>query len=90
MLYLKLDDCTNLDYISYLFIMNSEGINKPIFRDLQADDPDPETTEISSLCFNCGQDVHLFTLPSDFMDLLNKHLLSLGHDKTAVNQDTFL
>ncbi|XP_067637237.1 zinc finger protein ZPR1 isoform X2 [Eurosta solidaginis] len=26
---------------------------KPIFRDLNADDPDPETTEIESACINC-------------------------------------
>lgn len=28
---------------------------KPIFRDLTADDPEPETSEIESLCVNCGQ-----------------------------------
>lgn len=28
---------------------------KPIFRDLTADDPEPETTEIESLCVNCGK-----------------------------------
>ncbi|XP_060808184.1 zinc finger protein ZPR1 [Amyelois transitella] len=26
---------------------------KPVFRDLSADDPDPEVTEIESLCMNC-------------------------------------
>nr|CAG4637037.1 EOG090X06TU [Ceriodaphnia reticulata]SVE72958.1 EOG090X06TU [Ceriodaphnia reticulata] len=36
--------------------MTNQVTNTPVFRDLQADDPDPETTEISSLCFNCGQD----------------------------------
>nr|SVE76406.1 EOG090X06TU [Daphnia longispina] len=36
--------------------MSTEAINKPVFRDLQADDADPEITEISSLCFNCGED----------------------------------
>lgn len=30
---------------------------KPIFRNLTADDPEPETTEIESLCLNCGQNV---------------------------------
>lgn len=30
---------------------------KPIFRDLTADDPEPETSEIESLCVNCGQNV---------------------------------
>ncbi|XP_003703451.1 zinc finger protein Zpr1 isoform X2 [Megachile rotundata] len=28
---------------------------KPIFRNLAADDPEPETTEIESLCVNCGK-----------------------------------
>ncbi|KAK2587606.1 hypothetical protein KPH14_003733 [Odynerus spinipes] len=28
---------------------------KPIFRNLTADDPEPETTEIESLCVNCGK-----------------------------------
>ena len=37
--------------------MNSENSNKPVFRELHADDPDPETTEITSLCFNCGENV---------------------------------
>uniref|UniRef100_A0A8D8RUR1 Zinc finger protein ZPR1 n=1 Tax=Cacopsylla melanoneura TaxID=428564 RepID=A0A8D8RUR1_9HEMI len=30
------------------------GESKPLFRDLTAEDPDPETTEIESLCMNCG------------------------------------
>ncbi|XP_023022950.2 zinc finger protein Zpr1 [Leptinotarsa decemlineata] len=29
------------------------GNPKPLFRDLNADDPEPETTEIESLCMNC-------------------------------------
>nr|CAH7746194.1 unnamed protein product [Callosobruchus chinensis] len=29
------------------------GTTKPLFRDINADDPDPETTEIESLCMNC-------------------------------------
>nr|CAG4650178.1 EOG090X06TU [Sida crystallina] len=32
-----------------------ENVKKPVFRELQADDPEPETTEIESLCFNCGE-----------------------------------
>ncbi|XP_076179722.1 zinc finger protein Zpr1 [Ptiloglossa arizonensis] len=32
-----------------------EEIAKPIFRNLTADDPEPETTEIESLCVNCGK-----------------------------------
>ncbi|KAI5740663.1 hypothetical protein M8J76_005967 [Diaphorina citri] len=31
------------------------GENKPLFRTLNAEDPDPETTEIESLCMNCGE-----------------------------------
>lgn len=31
--------------------------SKPIFRNLTADDPEPETTEIESLCVNCGKNV---------------------------------
>lgn len=30
-----------------------------IFRDLDADDPEPETTEIESLCMNCYEKVNL-------------------------------
>lgn len=36
-----------------------ESKNTPIFRDLQADDPEPETTVIESLCMNCGDNVSL-------------------------------
>ena len=28
-----------------------------IFRDLAADDPEPETAETESLCMNCGENV---------------------------------
>jgi hypothetical protein len=33
------------------------GGSLPIFRDLTADDQEPETTEIESLCMNCGENV---------------------------------
>jgi len=33
------------------------GGSLPLFRDLTADDPEPETTEIESLCMNCGENV---------------------------------
>ncbi|XP_017755920.1 PREDICTED: zinc finger protein ZPR1 [Eufriesea mexicana] len=33
----------------------TEEKTKPIFRSLTADDPEPETTQIESLCMNCGQ-----------------------------------
>lgn len=32
---------------------------KPLFKNLNADDPDPETTEIESLCLNCGENVSI-------------------------------
>lgn len=37
-------------------IIMTDNIPKPIFRNLAADDPDPEATEIESLCINCGED----------------------------------
>nr|SVE75146.1 EOG090X06TU [Daphnia dolichocephala] len=36
--------------------MSTEKMKKPIFREFQADDTGPEITEISSLCFNCGEE----------------------------------
>lgn len=33
--------------------------NKPIFRNLTADDPEPEATEVDSLCVNCGENVSI-------------------------------
>lgn len=32
---------------------------KPIFRDLTGEDPDPEATQIESLCMNCEQNVSI-------------------------------
>lgn len=32
-------------------------LDKPIFRDLAADDKDQEITEITSVCMNCYEDV---------------------------------
>lgn len=39
---------------------------KPIFRDLDADDPDPEATEIESLCMNCHSNVIHPLIKSNF------------------------
>ena len=39
---------------------NKQGVTdktKPIFRELNADDPEPEATVIESLCMNCGKNV---------------------------------
>lgn len=33
-------------------------VTKPLFRDLNADDPDPEATELESLCMNCHATVN--------------------------------
>lgn len=35
---------------------------KPLFKNLNADDPEPETTEIESLCLNCGENVSFYLL----------------------------
>lgn len=38
-------------------------VPKPLFRDLDAEDVDPETSEIESLCLNCGENVSIgFTI----------------------------
>lgn len=33
--------------------------SQPIFRELNADDPEPEATVIESLCVNCGKNVSI-------------------------------
>lgn len=33
---------------------------KPLFRDLTAEDPDPEVTQIESFCMNCHANVSKF------------------------------
>ena len=58
--------------------------NKPVFRELQADDPEPETTEIESLCVNCGENVrktfrktgHFFLNHLFFLQGITKLLLT--------------
>lgn len=40
------------------------AVPKPLFRDLDAEDVDPETSEIESLCLNCGENVSI-SLESD-------------------------
>lgn len=37
---------------------------KPLFKSLNADDPEPETTEIESLCLNCGENVSFIFISS--------------------------
>ncbi|XP_017466414.1 PREDICTED: zinc finger protein ZPR1 [Rhagoletis zephyria] len=34
-------------------VMETAGEKKPLFRNIDADDPDPETTELESACMNC-------------------------------------
>lgn len=34
-----------------------ENTERPLFRDLNADDPNPEITEIESYCMNCEKNV---------------------------------
>lgn len=47
-----------------------EEIAKPIFRNLTADDPEPETTEIESLCVNCGKNVMYHKFKKFFFGVL--------------------
>lgn len=39
--------------------MTTESQNKSMFRDINADDDDPEVTEIESICMNCEEQVVL-------------------------------
>ena len=38
-------------------VTSSDTMDKPLFRDIQADDDDPEITEIESLCMRCESQV---------------------------------
>ena len=40
-------------------------LKEPIFKELQAEDPDVAPTEVESMCVNCGENVsHLSYLPT--------------------------
>lgn len=41
----------------FLNIIKEMAQQTPLFRDLNADDADPETTEIESCCMNCYENV---------------------------------
>lgn len=45
---------------------SDNAVPKPLFRDLDAEDVDPETSEIESLCLNCGENVSI-SLESDWV-----------------------
>lgn len=47
------------------------GSNKPIFRDLNADDPDHEATIVESLCMNCQENVSPLFCPKTCFTKLN-------------------
>lgn len=49
-------------FSGYQIIMGSSQL----FRPLDADDPEPETTTIESLCMNCGDNVPKYTF-QDFL-----------------------
>ncbi len=38
----------------------SEAKLEPVFKNLSAEDPDQEATEIESLCVNCGENVIIY------------------------------
>lgn len=46
-----------IEKIRKKFIFEEMAQHTPIFRDLNADDADPETTEIESCCMNCYENV---------------------------------
>lgn len=51
-----------LYYVSRLINMSETALNKPLFRDINADDDDPEITEMESLCMHCHESVSLVVL----------------------------
>ena len=63
-----------------------ETDSKSLFRDLTADDPNPETTQIESLCMNCYENVNKY-LPHE-LRYLQLHVP--GTNKNTVDQDSFL
>ena len=40
--------------------MAEDKKKEPVFKDLQAEDPDAMPTEIESMCMNCGENVRHF------------------------------
>lgn len=65
--------------------------NKPLFRNLDANDPDPETTEIESLCMNCGENVRYILYISYIQCIQFFKLFNIsGYDTTSINKNTFL
>jgi hypothetical protein len=65
------------------------GSTKPIFRDLDPDDPEPETTEIESLCMNCHSNVRI-TASSGCYRNIDTVLTSTGNYQDSFNQDSIL
>lgn len=66
--------------------------HKPIFRELTAEDPEPETTVIDSLCMNCGETVSirssLFSIVSRHVAIM--HIVPLGRNEIVTHQNTTL
>ena len=48
---------TNNTCVVVVKMTDSEENNKALFREIDADDDDPEVTEIESLCINCQEQV---------------------------------
>lgn len=45
--------------------------DKPVFRDLSAEDPDQEVTEVESMCMNCHKNVSMFKLFYNYIVVSN-------------------
>ena len=56
-MYIDSENITKLFKMSEAGDHNKNDQNKPLFRDLTADELDPEATVIESLCMNCGKNV---------------------------------
>lgn len=68
---------------------NVEGGDRPLFRELDPDDPDPEATVIDSLCMNCHEQVSFSSRMFHFVDLTDVHLF-LGSDSITADYDPIL
>ena len=57
--YFKIDFFSGV-YVTQKKKMAEDKKKEPVFKDLQAEDPDAMPTEIESMCMNCGENVRHF------------------------------
>ena len=55
----------NVHYFSGDIKMATDEKKEPVYKDLQAEDPDVVPTEIESMCMNCGENVSFLSFSTD-------------------------